>query len=664
VNSPATLLGRRPEARSVPLGTTLLLLLVVLWPVASSAKDDWLPITPEELALKDNPASPGSSAMILYREMHTDDVKSFETHYYRIKIFTEEGKKYGDIQVHYWKGRGQVKDLKARVVQPNGTAVEFTGVVYDKVVAKYRDVRYMAKTFTLPDVQVGGIIEYQYRLQFDSMRLYDTRWTIQRELAIRRARLSIRPYSGGLTSLRWVMYHMPPGKKLEAQADDTYLLELENVPAFTEEKYMPPEDWLKMRIEFFYSSGLPLGPDFFWRRVVTEMNEGVDKFVDKRKELEREVAQVVLPGDTPETKLRKLYARAQQIENLSFQRAKSGEEEKREKRKDNKNVQDVLKNGYGSGFDINLLFLGLARAAGLEANLAFLSARSQYVFSPELFSAAQLNSNVVAVKLGNQTLFLDPATRFCPYNLLPWEESGVKGIRVAAEGDLYVKSPDPVSAGAVEERTAALRLDAEGNLEGSVQVVFAGQEALRRRLDALDEDDAGRKKMIEDEVKGWFPSAAQVDITRVTGWEGTEEPLTVEFTLHAPGFAVPTGRRLLLPLGIFQSQQQHPFQHAQRVHAIYFRHPYQEVDRVTIELPEGYRIESLPATRDKPADLGRYRIAAQNQPGQVQVERLLVISGFYFEKAYYSLLRSFYDEVKKGDESQAVLTVGEASGAK
>src|SRR3990170_3616487 len=296
VNSPATLLGRRPEARSAPLGTTLLLFLLVLWPVASSAKDDWLPITPEELALKDNPASPGSSAMILYREMHTDDVKSFETHYYRIKIFTEEGKKYGDIQVHYWKGRGQVKDLKARVVQPNGTAVEFTGVVYDKVVAKYRDVRYMAKTFTLPDVQVGGIIEYQYRLQFDSMRLYDTRWTIQRELAIRRARLSIRPYSGGLTSLRWVMYHMPPGKKLEAQADDTYLLELENAPALTEEKYMPPEDWLKMRIEFFYSSGLPLGPDFFWRRVVTEMNEGVDKFVDKRKELEREVAQVVLPG--------------------------------------------------------------------------------------------------------------------------------------------------------------------------------------------------------------------------------------------------------------------------------------------------------------------------------------------------------------------------------
>jgi hypothetical protein len=220
-----------------------------------------------------------------------------------------------------------------------------------------------------------------------------------------------------------------------------------------------------------------------------------------------------------------------------------------------------------------------------------------------------------------------------------------------------------LSAGAVAERTAALRLDAEGNLDGSVTVLFSGQEALRRRLDALDEDDAGREKMIEDEVKAWFPSAAQVEVTRVTAWEGTDEPLIVEFTLHVPEFAVPTGQRLLLPLGVFQSQEQHPFQHAQRTHAIYFRHPYQRVDRVTIELPEGYHVESLPATRDKSADLGRYRIAVQNQPGQVQVERLLVISGFYFEKAYYSLLRSFYDEVKKGDESQAVLTAAEASGA-
>ena len=49
--------------------------------------------------MKEYPASPGASAIILYREMHTDDVKSFETHYQRIKIFSEEGKKYANAEI-------------------------------------------------------------------------------------------------------------------------------------------------------------------------------------------------------------------------------------------------------------------------------------------------------------------------------------------------------------------------------------------------------------------------------------------------------------------------------------------------------------------------------------------------------------------------------------
>jgi len=35
----------------------------------------WLPIPPEDLAMKDNPASPGADAMILYRENGGDTRK-------------------------------------------------------------------------------------------------------------------------------------------------------------------------------------------------------------------------------------------------------------------------------------------------------------------------------------------------------------------------------------------------------------------------------------------------------------------------------------------------------------------------------------------------------------------------------------------------------------
>ena len=54
------------------------------WRLPAHAKDvAWLPATPEELAMKDNPLSPGSSAMILYHEMITVDPESSESHWCR-----------------------------------------------------------------------------------------------------------------------------------------------------------------------------------------------------------------------------------------------------------------------------------------------------------------------------------------------------------------------------------------------------------------------------------------------------------------------------------------------------------------------------------------------------------------------------------------------------
>ena len=63
------------------------MLAVLLQSETSRAKDDWLPVPPEDLALKDNPASPGAHAMILYREAFIDSAGAFETEYYRYQDF-------------------------------------------------------------------------------------------------------------------------------------------------------------------------------------------------------------------------------------------------------------------------------------------------------------------------------------------------------------------------------------------------------------------------------------------------------------------------------------------------------------------------------------------------------------------------------------------------
>ncbi|HZS27425.1 MAG TPA: hypothetical protein VFB76_09340 [Candidatus Angelobacter sp.] len=69
--------------------------------VTGQTASSWAPVSKEELELKDNPLHPGDSAMVLYREIQTDSSKSLETHFTRIKIFKEEGRKYADIEIPY-----------------------------------------------------------------------------------------------------------------------------------------------------------------------------------------------------------------------------------------------------------------------------------------------------------------------------------------------------------------------------------------------------------------------------------------------------------------------------------------------------------------------------------------------------------------------------------
>jgi hypothetical protein len=118
----------------------------------------------------------------------------------------------------------------------------------------------------------------------------------------------------------------------------------------------------------------------FWNKYGKKQYERVESFVGKHKAMEEAVAQIVSPGDAAEVKLHRIYARTQQIRNLSYEPRKTEQEEKRDKLRMETNVEDVWKNGYGNGWNITWVFLGLARAAGFDAYPCIVSERSEYFF--------------------------------------------------------------------------------------------------------------------------------------------------------------------------------------------------------------------------------------------------------------------------------------------
>lgn len=647
------------------------LIAVMLWLAfakAVPAGDDWLPITPADLALKDNPASPGANAMILYRRSHVDARRAsidgeFDEEYIRIKIFTEAGvKKEANPGLQFVKEESDIRDIRARTIRPDGSVVNFDGKVYEKIVEKTGENSHLAKTFSLPNVEPGSIVEYKYRQEFKPRFLYSQHWVISGRLFTRDASFSIAPYlprSSFDPTLYFRTMGLPAGSLPQRQGDGSYSMEVHNVPGVTEESLMPPLRAMEARVDFFYRDrGEPLNETMeqYWNRMGKKWSGELDKFSSKKSALEQDLSQIVAAGDTPETKLQKIYARVQKIRDLSYEPPKTAAEKKTEEIKPDANVEDVLKRNYASARQLNWLFIGLARTAGFEAEEVYLVPRNQDVFSPAGQNAGVLTAHIVWARAGGKEYWLNPSALYYPFGLLPWYETESKGVRVTKQGAEFVQTPPDTSSNATVVRGAELELKEDGSAVGKVQFELKGQSAAFRRTSQHRDDETGRRKALQNEIQRVLPAGSTFEVTNLENWDDTAAALRVEGNVTVPGFGSPVGRRILLPIALFRPSFEEAFAPERRVNPIYFSYRFEQLDNIKIHAPAGFKIASLPPRKSiNPGASMSYEIAATQQEDMVEVKRNFTLGEIHFPVDSYNALRSFFGNMKSNDAAQIVI---------
>jgi transglutaminase-like putative cysteine protease len=665
-----------PRRFGTLLGLAVIASTLGLPSARAQAHPAWPPVPPEEVALKDNAFEPGAPALILEYQVQTDNAKSTETTYKRIKIFREEGKKFADVEIRYFEKFTRVEEIQARVTSPSGKSEDFNGAIYDKDVVKLKKLRYSAKTFTLPNIEIGAVIEYSYRLHWhsdipdvfknparylitESLAYPAANWEIQQDIPLRHARFTLHPIKGARTGT--FSQALPKSAVKRTLPDGTVEMEVDYVPGFQKEEYAPPEENVKVRADVFYQLGFFSDPNFYWLGLARREAEYYDKFIGKPNDVRNETERLFSPADSADTKLRRIYARVQKIRALSYEPEKTKKERKQESLKENKNAEDVLNHGYAVSNEINLVFIALARAAGFQAYPVRLAARNRAFFVTERLDPNQLNSLVAEVLVGTASQFFDPATVYCPYGILPWEETDARGIRVNAHDAKIQSTSVPGSKDAVIHREAEFHLDTEGNLSGTLSVTYEGQEALQRRLKAIEQDEAERKKELEGQVQLLLPQGGTAKLLSAQGWTEEESPLKAKFEIQIPGYATAAGQRLLMPVGVFHSRGQGSFAATRRTHAVYFDYPWESHEEIKFTLPPGVQIEALPPNTKVPAGNTIYELSAEKKDNILQLRRTLKMAAYYVAPDEYSRLRRFYEQVRTGDEQQVVFKPLDAS---
>ncbi len=623
------------------------------------------------------PQVPGAPAVVLLHEEITEDKLHMYSVYVRLKVLNERGKGFANVELKYPSGHGanmSAGDVSGRTIQPDGSVVPFTGKPYEKLIEKSRDFKYMAKVFTMPDVRVGSILEYRYVMRWDDHYYVAPSWYIQSELFARKVHYVWRPTGeqlvtnderGQLTSgIRWTPV-LPPGAqiKLTTLPDQSRFdggqrileLALQDIPPAPNEEHMPPVHSFTYRVLFYYS---PYGStDEFWKNEGKYWSKHEDRFIGPGPAVTAAVHELTQPSDTPEQKLRKLYAAVQKLENTDFSRSRSNAEEKAQGFSNEvKNTDDVWVRRRGHDDELTKLFVAMARAAGLRAYVMRVTDRDRSVFFAQYLSMSQLNDDVAIVTLDGKERYFDPGSPFVPFGQLAWQHDVAGGVRQTdGGGSALASTPGDAYTSSVVQRVANLTMNNEGEVRGTITMSYVGLPAVEWRQRALSLDEEAVRRELTNHLEDLLPNGLEVHLSSLEHLTEAEQPLLAVFDVKGrPGNS--TGKRMLLPGDLFESHTHPMFPEAKREMGVYFQYAHTLQDAIRINFPAGYTIESIPA----PAKIlfqkaAFYELKTESAPTSVTVRRNYVLGDILFLQKDYTELRGFFGEFEGKDQQAIVL---------
>jgi hypothetical protein len=702
------------------------LLLVAAVPLA--AKAQFQPPSQEELKMTSDPKAPGAAAVVLYREETEDDPHNYRSVYARIKVLTKKGEDAATVRIRYprnlvfkatgdnssrssvgangqvnsyfdppslqhtgedmpydvdtFKTRVEVAALEARTIQPDGTIIPLKGSVSEILKTVKGANKRNELVFTLPDVQVGSILEYRYQLRYDRYSSAPD-WQIQQPWFVHKAHYVFTPTdqflpdrtSGGegstsnsqlmgphdtvLSDIRSTNI-LPPGKSLTQDAMGRYILDLTDIPPIPQEPFAPPLAEKIYQVDFYYT--YTLVEKEYWQKEMQFWNKDLDRYIGSSSEIKNLVSEVCSPSDAPLDKAKKLYTLVQKFDNIDFSSAvpppSAGDSIPEG------HVDSVLAKKSGTSSEMAFLYLAFLRAAGVNARPERLASRDLHTFSPQILSTAQLDAVVIALNIDGKEILVDPGEKMAPFQTLHWAHTGAGGIALDASGKVeIVVTPLSLYTDNAIVRVGKIDLTPQGQASGTIKIAFTGQEALRWRQLALHTSPEEIKTQLDNTLASQVPAGIQAHLDHFANLDNPNAQLMAIVQVSG-SLAAPAGNRFSVPRLFFDSRETDPFPaEASRTLPIDMHYAGEEQEQITYQLPAGFSLEGTPQeTKFNFATNATYIVRSRVDANSVTTTRVLARGFTTLDPADYDGLRDFYQKTITADQQQLLMNVASPAG--
>ncbi|KAF2519910.1 DUF3857 and transglutaminase domain-containing protein [Flavobacterium salilacus subsp. salilacus] len=597
----------------------------------------------------------------------------------RTKIYTKEGYSHANVEIPYYtKGLDKEEVIFTDVVtyNLNGDKIEKTKLKNEGEFKENYSVNWHVKKITLPAVKEGSIIEYHYQKKSPFIRNIPA-WYFQGELPVNNTEYTIKipqyftynrilspyfPIKEEQDTKKTTRIYSNPNPKggygqsssvLKNEVGSVVFYEIikkyqaENVPALKGEHYV---DNIKNYLSFvkheLAKTNFPNQEEkkyaSDWDAVVKSIynDENFGRELDEKSYFEDDIRALVAGTNMTRDELVAIiynYVRDRMTFNKEF------------KYECTNGVKKAYAEKTGNVAEINLMLIAMLRYAGLNVNPILISTRANGHVS--FVNRTEFNYVVAGLESQNGIVFLDATSKNGVPGLLPIRALNVTGriIRENLSSAEVFLTPDINS---VENNIVMANLKSDGSMDGQIRTQYFDYNAYMFREAYLDTNQDSYISKREKELGNII-----ISDYKLTNDKEYDKPVTEGFSFQNTAAADVIGDKIYISPMLFYAINGNPFKQENRTYPVDFIYPHQDRYNISITIPEGYMIETMPesATVAMEGNICTFRFNIAQRGNQIQMSISNDVNVGRLNPEYYNDLKTYFNDMLKKQNEKIVL---------
>jgi transglutaminase-like putative cysteine protease len=649
-------------------------------------------VSEEELSQQQHSSYPDADAAVLYREYKTyydfsqgDGFTVYTEVFERIKIYNPQGFEWGSKTIPLYNSSNKKEDLvslKAYTYNLQDGDIEKTKLDKDNIFEKKASNFLRFNEFTMPALQSGSVIEYEYKVSSPFLALEDIE--LQYTIPIDKEVVEItvpeyfvyKNYGNPQAILSYTFEKNSGEKKITLRGrsgvgtvdyvqgnfgnsrsaqdrnvsykEDIYSLEESNIPPLPKESYVDNLKNYQARSiwELAYINDPNGVPDEYlstdWEAVTESIYKNSDfvNQIEKTNYYEEDLAPILANASSPEEIMGSLltFVKTKVAWNgYTGYYAQNG-------------VKSAYNTGEGNTADINLMLVGMLRSAGLEANPVLVSTVDNGI--PVYPTRKGFNYVIASVLHNGQMYLMDATDSYSNVNLLPRRAMNWQGRLIRADGTSNWVGLYP---GYTSEDVVYAQAEIKGNsLETNVRERLNGHFAHGYRNKYNNVPNSERAQGIQNTAE---------DLTIIdfeaTNVENLDPNITLRYAATSNLLAEQIGNELYLSPMLFFATKENPFKSDNRAYPIFFEYPKSHKYVINIKYPEGYTVTSLPESikANLANNMGSYSYILQDTGAQaIQLSVTLELNAPIILPEDYQYIKALFSQIVEKENEKVVLT--------